>query len=149
MANNLMNRNEDFNDMRDLMGNFVDNFFTPRNNSWFNLRRTPSMKSDLTEDNKNYYLQVELPGLDKKNIKINYDNKNGILNISGKTNTSSQEKDKKKNIIKSERKSGSYERSYSIPSVKENGIIAKYDKGILSLTLPKTTESKNHQIEIQ
>ncbi|KGO18897.1 heat shock protein Hsp20, partial [Oenococcus alcoholitolerans] len=146
MANDLMNKNDDFMDMGSMMSNLMNNFFGPRDELWANDRRNSAMRSDLTENDKEYRLQVELPGLDKKDIKVDYDQSNGILTVSGTLNSSAEEKDKENNVIRSERRYGNYSRSYHIPSVDQDKISAKYENGILSLELPKSSESINHHI---
>ncbi|GKQ43284.1 molecular chaperone [Companilactobacillus sp. RD055328] len=146
MKNEMMNRNSGigswfnapfFNDFEDRFRDFGS---LPRIN----------MKSDLSEDDKNYLLKVDLPGMDKKDIKLSYDN--DILTVSGKRDSFADHEDKDGNILMSERSSGQFSRSYRLSNVDEAGITAKYDKGILQVTLPKTGEKEdepNKFIEIE
>ncbi|EHN58867.1 Hsp20/alpha crystallin family protein [Oenococcus kitaharae] len=148
MANDLIDRNDGLMDVGDMMGNLMNNFFGPRDEFWNGMRRSnPLMRTDISEDDKAYALQIELPGLDKKDIKIDYANNN--LSVSGTLNRDSEQRDKKNHLVASERRSGSYSRSYYLPGVDESKISAKYEDGILKLVLPKSDENQAHHIEIQ
>ncbi|SYW03494.1 Heat shock protein [Oenococcus oeni] len=148
MANELMDRNDGLMDVSDMMGNLMNNFFGPRDDLWESARHNNSiMRTDISENDKEYGLKIELPGLDKKDIKIDYSNDN--LTVSGVLSSKAEEKDKKNNVVRSERRYGNYSRSYYVPGVDENKISAKYENGILNLTLPKSDESQTHHIEIQ
>ncbi|QAS69838.1 Hsp20/alpha crystallin family protein [Oenococcus sicerae] len=148
MANDLMDKNEGFVDVPDMMGNLMNNFFGPRDNFWNTSKDDHSiMRTDVSEDDQEYGIKIELPGLDKKNIKIDYSNDN--LTVSGILDNSSEEKDKKNKIVRSERRYGHYSRSYYLPGVDEKKISAKYENGMLTLSLPKSDESQNHHIAIQ
>ncbi len=97
------------------------------------------MRTDIKENDDSYTLEVELPGADKKDIDI--DLRDGYLNIS--VNKSEQADDgKKQNYIHRER-SFSCSRSYYVGDIDKNEIKAKYDNGILSVTLPKDAPKKS------
>ena len=127
MKNSLMNRNRGY----DLFDGFFDDmfadpFFTSSNNI---------MRTDITEKDGNYILDIELPGFKKEDVNIELND--GYLTVSAKTNESDEEKDKKGNIIRSERYYGNASRSYYVgEDVKPEDIKAKYDNGVLKLTLP-------------
>ena len=92
-------------------------------------------------------MEVEMPGLDKKDIGIEL--KDGYLNIS--VNKSEKEDGgKKDNYIHRER-SYSCQRSYYVGDVKKEEIKAKYENGMLNVTIPKETpkQENQHFIEIE
>lgn len=115
----------------------TDPFFAPRLvdlNGSLNgfLERMPS--ANITESNEAYKIQVAAPGLEKKDFKIEIEN--GLLTISAEKEK--EEKEEKENYSRREFSYNSFSRSFSLP---ENSVAdkleAKYNDGILSLTLPK------------
>lgn len=85
---------------------FDDMFFDPI----FTKKSSNIMKTDVTEKDGNYLLDMELPGYGKEDIKIEL--KDGYLNVSASKNTSNEEKDDKGNVIRQERYTGSCSRSF-------------------------------------
>lgn len=123
-----------FNNLFDDM--FDDSFFRSYNSY---------MKTDIKEVNNQYVLDIEMPGFNKKDISVELND--GYLTISGNKSTNNDEKDTKGNIIRQERYSGSYSRSFYVgDSIKKEDIKANYDNGELKIYLPKTTtkEVENH-----
>ena len=123
-----------FNNLFDDM--FDDSFFRSYNGY---------MKTDIKEVDNQYVLDIEMPGFNKKDISVELND--GYLTISGNKSTNNDEKDTKENIIRQERYSGSYSRSFYVgDSIKKEDIKANYDKGELKIYLPKTTtkEVENH-----
>lgn len=93
------------------------------------------MKTDVTEKDGNYLLDMELPGYGKEDIKIEL--KDGYLNVSASKNTSNEEKDDKGNVIRQERYTGSCSRSFYVgDGVKETDIKAKFENGELKIVVP-------------
>ena len=76
-----------------------------------------------------------MPGVDKKDIALNF--KDDVLTVDAKRDSFSDESDPKGNIITSERDYGTYSRSYRLPQVDGKAISAKYEDGVLTVTLPK------------
>ena len=104
------------------------------------------MRTDIKESDDSYTLEVELPGVDKKDIDI--DLRDGYLNIAVNKSDKTDE-GKKENYIHRER-SFSCSRSYYVGDVDRNAIKVKYDNGILSVTLPKDQPKKpNSRIDIE
>ena len=101
---------------------------------------------DVIERNEDYRVKVELPGVDKKDVKITI--QNNVLTIHGEKK---REQDKKEgNYHRVERSFGSFERSFTLPpSVVTDRIEASYDNGVLAITLPKVEEAKPREIEVQ
>ena len=126
--------------------------FYPRSNSFFedafdDMFRSPfftssndmCMKTDITEKDGNYLLDMELPGCRKEDIHLELND--GYLNISAARNSTQEEKDNKGNIIRQERYSGSFSRSFYVgENIKEEDIRASYDNGELKIIFPKEVE---------
>lgn len=116
--------NRDFDLFDDIFG---DPFF----------RKTESkmMKTDIREDKDNYVIDIDLPGFDKKNIKI--DITDGYLTINAKVNNEDNEK-KGGKYIRKERYYGECSRSFYVgDDVKAEDIKAGFKNGILTLEVPK------------
>ena len=100
-------------------------------------RKTESkmMKTDIREDKDNYVIDIDLPGFDKKNIKI--DITDGYLTINAKVNNEDNEK-KGGKYIRKERYYGECSRSFYVgDDVKAEDIKAGFKNGILTLEVPK------------
>ena len=110
---------------------FDDKFFDPN----FTKKSSNIMKTDVTEKDGNYLLDMELPGYGKEDIKIEL--KDGYLNVSASKNTSNEEKDDKGNVIRQERYTGSCSHSFYVgDGVKETDIKAKFENGELKIVVP-------------
>ena len=110
-------------------------------------RRTQNyMRTDVKENEKEYVMEVELPGLEKKDIGLSV--KDGYLNIS--VQKSESEKDENEKYIRRER-SFSCSHSYYIGDVSKEEIRAKYENGILRVSIPKEqpNEPVSDKIEIE
>jgi HSP20 family protein len=117
------------------MPNFFDDDFLPTLSS-----RTSSMPAvNIKEDEKNYVLDLAIPGMDKKDLKI--DINEDVLTISSESKEeSSEERDGYK---KKEFNYSSFCRSFYIPeNVNRDKIEANYKDGILTVSLPKMEEEK-------
>lgn len=90
------------------------------------------MKSDIYEKDNNYVMEIDLPGLKKENINIDYNN--GYLIISASKESNNEENSK---YIKKERFYGKYTRSFYIGEFDENEIKASYNDGTLIINYPK------------
>ncbi|MBQ2184089.1 MAG: Hsp20/alpha crystallin family protein [Lachnospiraceae bacterium] len=96
------------------------------------------MKTDIKENDKEYELTIELPGYKKENV--NAELKDGYLIINATNEKNEEEKDEK-GYIRKERYYGSCQRSFFVgKNLKEEDIKAKYDNGVLTLTVPKEVE---------
>ena len=101
------------------------------------------MKTDIHEKDGYYTLDVELPGYKKEDI--NMEIANGYLTIKAKHEVNDEEKDTKGNLVRSERSFGSCSRSFYVGSnIKASDIKARFENGILVITLPS---EKQKQIE--
>ncbi len=109
---------------------FHDDFFGSRERNTFNL-----MKTDIKETEHSYLLDVDLPGYDKKDIKI--DITDGYLNIHANRNEEKEEK-KDGKFLRRERFTGEVSRSFYVgEDVEMDEVKASFKNGILSLEVPK------------
>lgn len=130
MTNDLMNR---YNDLFDHMGDWLDKLDS---HAFRNI-----LQSDVAEDEHEYTVKIDVPGMSKDNIHLSYTD--GILTISAHRSTFKDDSDKKKNLLRQERSEGSVSRSFSLPNVDKKGISAKLDGGVLTVTLPKVAPEEN------
>ena len=94
------------------------------------------MKTDVKETEKGYEVAVDLPGFKKDEINAQLDN--GYLTISAAKGLDKDEKDKKGKYIRKERYAGAMSRSFYVgEGVTQEDIKAKYEDGILRLSVPK------------
>ena len=100
---------------------------------------------DIVEDDNQYVITVELPGLKKEDIKVGV--QNDVLTISGERKYEKEEKDKKFHRV--ERAYGSFSRRFTIPENSDGEkVSAEFKDGILRVHLPKTETVKPKQIEV-
>jgi len=127
------------------MNRMFDGFFHGTQDEDYSISSwTPAV--DIAEHDDEYKVKVELPGVNKEDVKITLES--NILTIRGEKK---QEKEtKKENYHRIERSYGSFQRSFTLPtSVKSDKIDAIYKDGILSVSLPKAEEAKPKQIEVK
>ena len=99
------------------------------------------MKTDVRETENSYELDVDLPGFKKDEITV--DLKDGYLTIGATKGLDKDEEDKKGHYIRQERYSGAMSRTFYVgEDVKQEDIKAKFENGILSLSVPKPVEQK-------
>ena len=93
------------------------------------------MKTDVRETENSYELDVDLPGFKKDEIQVEL--KDGYLTIGATKGLDKDEQDKKGKYIRQERYVGSCSRSFYVGDVEPQDISAKYEDGILKLSMPK------------
>jgi len=95
--------------------------------------------AEVTEEKKSYQISAELPGVDEKDIRLTLENH--MLTISGEKK--SERKEETKDYHLSERRYGSFQRSFRVPDdVDEDKISASFDKGVMTIVLPKVASAK-------
>jgi HSP20 family molecular chaperone IbpA len=98
------------------------------------------MKTDIKEHDDKFVLDIDLPGYNKEDIKI--DVTDGYLNVNAKMNNEEEDKEKGK-FVRRERFYGECSRSFYVgEDVKSDDIKASFKNGILSLEIPKVDEEK-------
>lgn len=125
--------------------NFWDNWLTPFDfwgeDNW----ETKPFRSELQEDQNNYYVKAELAGVPKENIDIEL--VNNQLRIRAEKEEKKENTDKKYHF--SEISYGSFTRTYNLPkTVNSQEIKADYKEGLLTIIIPKSEESKGKKIKI-
>jgi len=99
---------------------------------------------DLYQNEDNVVALIELPGMRKEEIEISL--RDGALTISGERKTAATAEE---NAERTERFSGKFRRSISIPASVDTGkVVATYKDGILTITLPKSEEAKPKKIDV-
>lgn len=134
MKNYLTNYNRN-NRAFDFFDDAFDNFFRPL----FYDEKLDAMKTDIRETKDSYILDVEMPGFDKEDISLDLDN--GYLTIRAEKKEKDESGKEEHRYVRKER-SVSCQRSYYVGDTEEESIKAKYDKGVLTVTLPKKEEKK-------
>ncbi|RNJ48127.1 Hsp20/alpha crystallin family protein [Methylocystis hirsuta] len=105
---------------------------------------TPAV--DFVEKEKEYEITAELPGMDDKSVEVKLSN--GTLTIGGEKKEEKEEK--KEGYYFSERRYGSFKRAFRLPEgVDADKIEASFDKGVLTVRLPKTPEAQKAQKTIE
>ena len=117
----------------DLFDDFFNNDFMMRPVTHNNVPQM--MKTDVRELDNSYELDIDLPGFKKEEIKVDF--KEGTLTISAARNTETSEKDNDGKLIRQERYVGTCKRSFYVGDIQPTDISAKYEDGILKLSVPK------------
>ena len=133
-----------FREMDELENKLFSNQF-----GFFDSTSLDEFKTDIKDEGDHYVLEADLPGFEKKDIHL--DINNDILTVSAERHSEHEEKDKKGKYVRCERSYGSYSRQFDLSGVKADEIGAKYENGVLKLTMPKKTaeEPKTHHLEIE
>ncbi len=130
------------NDLLPGFAGFVDRFFEDFGTDFY--RSTPAVNISETDDA--YTLEVAAPGLKRDDFQINLDH--NVLTIAAEQKTENEEK--KENYKRREFAYTSFKRSFTLPNAADvEGIEAKYEDGVLHITLPKKEETKPRTIEIR
>ncbi|GLI35215.1 MAG: Hsp20/alpha crystallin family protein [Deltaproteobacteria bacterium] len=130
--------------LRKEMDNLLNRFFgESRFPSLFSQEWSPAV--DISETDECIYVKAELPGLEAKDIDVSL--VGDRLTIKGEKTKEAEKKGEHFHSI--ERYSGSFQRSFRLPStVQMEKIEATFEKGILTVVLPKTEEAKSKEIKI-
>ena len=114
---------------------FDDDFFG-RKNPLYGKHAKNMMKTDVRETDNGYELDIDLPGFKKDEISAQL--KDGYLTISAAKGLDKDEKEKDGKYIRRERYAGTMSRSFYVgEGVEQSDIHAKYENGILKLSIPK------------
>jgi len=107
----------------------------------------PRIRMDVTEDDQSYVVKAEIPGVRKEDIKI--DIEGNQVSISAEVK---QEKEQMQggNLVNRERYYGQQYRSFTLPrEIDDTKAQAKYQDGVLELSLPKKAGHSGRQVSIQ
>lgn len=124
-------------------------FFGRPFGSLFGSSAPAQFRTDITDEGDHYLLEADLPGFDRKDICLEL--QDDVLSIRAERRARVEEKDRQDRVIRMERSYGAYSRSFDLTGVDAEGIKAKYDNGVLRLTLPKLEKPlpKARQLEIE
>lgn len=101
---------------------------------------------DISEDSKFVYVLAELPGIQKDNVKVSVNEEN-ILSIKGEKKLGEQPENKV--FLRTERKYGEFSRSFVLPeNLNKEGISAKFEDGLLELSIPKIEPPQPKEFEV-
>jgi HSP20 family protein len=105
------------------------------------------IKLDVTETDQGYTVQAEVPGVAKDEIQVSIDG--NVVTLSAEVKQSdSQTSDEK--VLRSERYYGAVSRSFQLPAdIDQDAAKAKYDNGVLTLTLPKKKSGATQRLTIE
>ena len=102
---------------------------------------------DVEEREKEYSVSVDIPGVDKKDVKVSVEG--NVLSIKGERKDERAE-DEDGTCYCSERRFGTFSRSFSLSKkIDTENITAKHKNGVLTITLPMAEEALEREIEIQ
>ena len=133
-----------------LVGPSLDDFIVRFFYGWPTFERETDFKwsprVDVNETDNEITIDVELPGIDKKDVKVEV--KNNVLSISGERKK--EEKTENAEYSRTESHYGKFERTFGLPeTVETDKVSAKYKDGMLALTLPKTEKAKPKEIAVE
>jgi HSP20 family protein len=101
---------------------------------------------DVAETGDEYLVKASLPGIEPDDLEITYSN--NVLTIKGEMQSEREVEDQRYHLR--ERRSGSFSRSLSLPSIVDaDHIQASYTAGVLTLHLPKVEEAKPRRIQVR
>jgi HSP20 family protein len=106
----------------------------------------PQIRVDVAEDDRNYTVKAEIPGVRKEDIKVSIDG--NVVSISAEVKKETEEKEGKR-LLRSERYYGRVARSFSLDAdLDQDAASATYSEGVLALTLPKKPGAAATSIKI-
>ena len=130
--------------------NLFDDFFTDpfgmmvmpqRHDPLYGKHSKNLMKTDVRETADSYELDIDLPGFKKEDVNVEL--KNGYLTIATSKSLDKDEKDQKGRYIRQERYAGAMSRSFYVgEDVQPSEISAKFENGILQLSVPKAEQKR-------
>ena len=104
-------------------------------NPLYGKRTKNLMKTDVRETDTTYELDIDLPGFKKEEVTV--DLKDGCLTISATKGLNKDEQDKQGRYIRQERYAGACSRSFYVGDVEPKDVSAKFEDGILRISMPK------------
>ncbi len=100
---------------------------------------------DLYEKDDRYVIKAEIPGVDKKDIKVDLNDR--VLTLSGERSYDNEVKEE--NYYRRERSYGKFQRAFTLPAdVDSDKIKAEFNEGVLQIEVPKPEEQKPKQVTI-
>ncbi len=135
---------EPFHTLQEEMDDLIGRFSADWNGEWLRGVMVPSI--DVTESDNSLEVRMDVPGV--KSDEINIEVTGNTLRVSGERKEEKEEKGKTYHRV--ERRSGSFARSLTLPcAVRDDKVSAESHEGVLTITLPKTEESKTHKVKVK
>ncbi len=132
-------RREDFDSFNDIF----EDFFAPMRSL-----RHDTFKIDVEDKDSYYEIKADLPGVNKEDVKVSYDDQN--LNIHVERSEEKEEKDEKKNYLHRERRVSSMKRSIYLPNVDPAKFKAKLENGVLLINAEKTqVQEQGYVVDVE
>jgi HSP20 family protein len=103
-------------------------------------------RTNVQETDDSYVLELEMPGLSKGDVEVNFEN--DTLIVKGEKKEQSEHKDNKGGIVRREYHTMRYERSFNVHGIDPDQVNAKMENGILFVTLPKSAERLGRKIDV-
>ncbi|MBP2658980.1 MAG: heat shock protein Hsp20 [Firmicutes bacterium] len=135
---------QDHGHQKNALSKFARNFLGDNFEALFeNVDNFPSsFRVDLRETDNQYVLEADLPGINKEDISLRYEK--NYLTISANRNET-QEVKSEKDYVRRERRFGQFQRNFYIDNIQEDKIDAKFDHGVLTVTLLKSDNAQTKQ----
>lgn len=147
---NLTTRNDPFQELArfDPFRDFEGMMGFPRLRRWLSEAQVePAIKLDVSEDDKAYHVKAEMPGVKKEDIAV--DIEGNQVSLSAEVKRETQEK-KGETVVHSERYYGKQYRSFTLgQDIDRKNAQAKFENGVLELTLPKNGATPAQRVPVQ
>ncbi|MDO5517428.1 MAG: Hsp20/alpha crystallin family protein [Clostridium sp.] len=140
-------RTHNTNEVGGTFADFMSDFF---NDDFFSLspmgitNEMSNFNADVRETDNEYLVSAELPGVNKEDINLDYDNNNLVI----RARRQEVHDDSRDNYIRKERSYGEFSRSLYLDNVNKEGIRAKFDNGVLKIILPKQVKTEHSHSNI-
>ncbi|GKX29756.1 heat-shock protein Hsp20 [Vallitalea longa] len=121
------------NDFYDMIDDFFDNSFFPRN------LYNDTFKVDVKDADKEYTVEAEMPGINKEDIKLDYNEGRLTISVSNEENVNEEQE----HYIHRERKRTSMQRGIFLKDIVPEKITANLKDGVLRVVVPKKEKSQN------
>jgi len=126
-------------------GAFFNDFVLPRGN-WKAAATTFAPPADVVETQAAIEVTVDLPGHDPKSVDVKLEN--GVLTI--QSERKQERRGEQDGVLRAERSFGQFVRSFELPdTVDAEKVAAKFEHGVLTVTLPKREETKPRTISVK
>lgn len=124
---------------------FIDRFFDNDLQDWtsrnFSKTNTTLPSVNVKENDNEYCIEIAVPGFEKNDFKIEVHNE--LLTVSSEKQEENESKDENERYTKREFSYQAFTRSFTLPETADgDNVVANYDKGILTVSIPKKEEAK-------
>jgi HSP20 family protein len=127
------------------MHRLFNTLFDTPTTGWGSAVRSWSPAIDVVENDNDYVLRADLPGLSEQDINVEL--QNNVLTVSGERK--SEHEERREGYYRVERSSGSFRRSVRLPEgVTPESIRATFERGVLEVTVPKPAKITPHKVQI-